>query len=116
MYQPNTKKYSDFKTNTSYRGESMEALIRRMKHTKEPIKIGTGMLYTNRADKVVAEYDPRADKMENLLDATIEINAAKAHKLTKKTKAKDGQIDLTKDNKQNSGEPGSTSATDSTKS
>lgn len=119
MYQVRLKKSKansqEFKSNTSYRGESIEAMIRRMKHTKEPIKIGTGMLYTNRADKVNPEYDPRTDKMETLLDASISINKAKAQKLK-------GKIDLTKDQDkgkeekgQNSGQAGSTSATETPK-
>lgn len=114
MYQPKMQRAKDFKTNTSYTGESIEAMIRRMKHTKEPIKIGTGMIYTKRADKVNPELDPRADKMENLLEASIQINAAKAHARNQKGKIDLGKKPDEKQTEQNSGKPGSTSTTETT--
>ena len=52
------------RTNSSYEGETIEAKIRRITNNKEPIKDGAPLIYTERKNGVMAEYNIRTDRFE----------------------------------------------------
>lgn len=64
MYRQNEAKNSSLKRNTSYIGERIEEKVRRILTSKEPIKDGAPLVYTDRKDGVRPEYDIRTDRFE----------------------------------------------------
>lgn len=50
-------------------GETIETKIQRITQNKEPITDGAPLIYTDRKDGVLPEYNPRTDKMELAIDA-----------------------------------------------
>lgn len=69
MYNVGKDIKSGIKRNTSYQGETIEAKVNRIVNNKEPINDGAPIIYTDRANGVMAEYNIRADKWEIALDA-----------------------------------------------
>lgn len=57
------------KVNKSYEAETIEQKVSRILNNREPIKDGAPLIYTDREEGVLPEYDPRADKQELLVDA-----------------------------------------------
>lgn len=50
-------------------GESIEEMIMRCTESNEPIDAKAPMIYTEEADGVMPQYDPRTDRFEIALDA-----------------------------------------------
>lgn len=69
MYKVSIATRTSIKHNKGYEGETMEAKMRRIKNNKDPITESTPMIYTDRADGVIPEYDIRTDKFEVLIEA-----------------------------------------------
>lgn len=59
--------------NKSYQGETIEKKINRIVNNKEPIKDATPIIFTERSDGVIPEYDPRDDKWERAAEARDKI-------------------------------------------
>ena len=63
--------------NESVEGETIETKIERITTQNEPITDGAPIIYTERKDGVMAEYDPRTDRFEIAIDAMSTIQKAK---------------------------------------
>ena len=66
------------KTNTTkYEGETIEAKIRRIVDNKEPITDGAPIIYTEKKDGVLPQYDIRTDRWDMAVMAMDAVNRAK---------------------------------------
>lgn len=93
MYQPKQMTSTSINRNTSYVGETLEGKIRRIVANKEPIKDTAPIIYTERKDGVVPEFDIRTDRMEKALEARDLIAKNKIAKRQGVAKeAKDGML------------------------
>ena len=54
---------------TTYEGETIEAKVNRIVNNGEPITDGTPIIYTERKDGVLPEYDIRTDRWDIAIDA-----------------------------------------------
>lgn len=77
MYTTTRPRKTSIKKNTSYQGETIEQKIDRIVNNKEPIKDGAPLIYTERKDGVLPQYDIRTDRFEVALDAMTAV--AKSH-------------------------------------
>ena len=60
--------------NTSTVGEFIETKIERIVTQNEPIEDGAPLIYTEKADGVLPEYDIRSDKFDIAIDAMDKAN------------------------------------------
>lgn len=72
--------------NTSYEGETLEQKIERVTNNREPISDGAPLIYTNRNDGVLPEYDIKTDRFEIAIDAMDKIS--KTHKAKREDRHK----------------------------
>lgn len=82
MYNENSIGHvkSDIKRVPTDVGESIEEMIRRCTESNEPIEASAPMIYTDREDEVLPQYDMRTDRFELALDAIDKYNASEAAK------------------------------------
>lgn len=66
--------HTQLRGETPYDGESIEAKCRRVVETKEPIKDGAPIIFTERKQGVIPAYDPRTDRFELAQEAMTEAN------------------------------------------
>lgn len=66
-------------------GETIEEKIKRITENKEPITDTAPIIYTNRADGVIAGYNIRTDRFEVALEAMNTVNKAKIAQRNGKT-------------------------------
>lgn len=59
-------------------GESIEELMRKASNSKEPIENVAPMIYTDRKDGVLPQYDYRTDRFEIAREATDRVHATRA--------------------------------------
>lgn len=85
MYKKATFPKTSLKVNKSYQGESIESKMNRIVNNKEPIKDGAPLIYSDRKDGVLPQYDIRTDKWEEAIDKMDYV--ARAHQAKS-----DGQI------------------------
>ena len=64
----------------SYEGEPIEKKIRRIVENKEPITDGAPIVYTEKKDGVLPQYDIRTDKWDIALDAMDKVQGARIAK------------------------------------
>ena len=89
MYQYKNITKSSIKVNKSYVGERLEEKIQRITSNKEPIKDGAPLIYTERKNGVMAEYNVKTDRFEVAvvaMDKVTKTHLAKReerHKLNK---------------------------------
>lgn len=69
MYRKIKPETGTLRVNKAKEGETIEQKVNRILNNKEPIKDGAPLIYTDREEGVLPEYDPRADKQEMLVDA-----------------------------------------------
>lgn len=69
MYKKNQLQSSAIKRNLQEEGESIEMKMQRVLSTKEPITDGAQLIYTERKDGVIPEYDPRTNKWDGATEA-----------------------------------------------
>lgn len=70
-------------------GETIETKVARIVQNKEPITDGAPMIYTEKEQGVLPEYDIRTDKWEiaqNAMDVVHATNIAKSKELSKEKK------------------------------
>jgi hypothetical protein len=70
-------------------GETIETKVARIVQNKEPITDGAPMIYTEKEQGVLPEYDIRTDKWEiaqNAMDVVHATNIAKSKQLSKENK------------------------------
>lgn len=78
----------------SYEGEPIEKKIRRIVENKEPITDGAPIVYTEKKDGVLPQYDIRTDKWAIALDAMDKVQGAriaKSKEYLKKAEEKAGE-------------------------
>lgn len=73
MYIKNPNAYT-------YEGESIENKVDRILDSKEPISDGAPIIYTEKKDGVLPQFDIRTDKWELAQDAMDKVNKAKIAK------------------------------------
>ena len=77
MYRQNKPQSTSLTRNESYYGETIEQKIHRIINNKEPLTDGAPLIYTDRKDGVLPEYDPRTDRFEIAIDAMDKVTASK---------------------------------------
>ena len=75
--------------NECYEGETIETKIERITVQKEPISDGAPLIYTDRKDGVLPEYDIRTDRFDVAIDATTAIQKAAIAKRDQRTNAEE---------------------------
>lgn len=76
MYTFKLPKKTNYRINKSIEGETIESKVRRITSNGEPITDGAPILYTERKDGVLAEYDIRTDRFDLAIDAMDSLNRA----------------------------------------
>lgn len=89
----NTQTKTGLVRNTSYVAEPIETKVRRMLSNKEPITDGAPLIYTDRKDGVLPEYDIRTDKMELAVEAMSTIDKANKAKREDRHKPKETKVE-----------------------
>lgn len=74
---------------TTYEGETIEAKVNRIVNNKEPITDGAPIIYTERKDGVLPEYDIRTDRWSIAIDAMDKVNMDRFAKRENKIDMKD---------------------------
>lgn len=74
LYPTKKRDYTLDRTSELYQGESIETKVRRITENNEPITDGAPMIYTERADGVMAGYDIRTDRWELAMKAMDKVN------------------------------------------
>lgn len=69
MYNKKKQTNTTIKVDNSYIGETIEEKINRIVNNNEPITDGAPLVYTNRKDGVLPDYDIRTDRFEVANDA-----------------------------------------------
>lgn len=77
---------SSLQVNQSYTGETIEQKINRITNNKEPISDGAPIVYTDRKDGVLPEYNIRTDRFEIAVEAMSHVE--KAHKARREDRHK----------------------------
>lgn len=98
MYQLTTQPTkSKIKHNEAYEGERIEEKIDRIVNNNEPISDGAPIIYTERKDGVLPEYDIRADKWDIAIDAMDKV--AESNKMKRDIAAGERMYDKMTDEK-----------------
>ena len=86
-------KYKPTKTNIrqnkSTQGETIEVKVERITQNNEPIKDGAPIIYTERRDGVLPEYDIRTDRWEIANEAMGKVTKMKIAQREERHKPKD---------------------------
>lgn len=80
---------TSIKHNTTYEGETITQKIRRITVNKEPITDGAPLIYTERKNGVMAEYDIRTDRFEIAIEAMDKVEKAYKAKREERHKPKE---------------------------
>ncbi len=86
MYKKVKYNVSQFKINKAVQGETIEQKVERILSNKEPIKDGAPLVYTDRADGVMAGYNIRTDRWEVAVEAMDKVQKAVTAKRDNKAK------------------------------
>lgn len=98
MYKPSRPVKTSLSVNTSYKGERIEEKIERIVNNKEPISDGAPIIYTERKDGVLPEYDIRTDRFEVAVEAMDKVTGSHQAKREQRLKGlKGGKADEKKD-------------------
>ena len=100
---------TSIKANLSKEGETIESKVRRILTNKEPIKDGAPIIYTDRKDGVLPQYDIRTDRFDIAVDTMDKGSKAKIarREQTIAERAKEG-MEKEKANEKQVGGPEST--------
>lgn len=71
------KRKSKLQSVETYEGESIEEKVKRILDTGEPIKDGAPLIFTDKKDGVLPEYDIRTDRFMVAIDAMDKVNSYK---------------------------------------
>lgn len=80
MYRKQYTNETTLEVNTSIEGETLEEKIERITNNGEPITDGAPMIYTERKQGVLPEYDPRTDRFEIAIEAMDKVTSSKIAK------------------------------------
>ena len=87
-YAPKGHKPTSIQINTSVEGETLEQKFQRMLQSKEPIKDGAPIIFTDKKDGVLPAYNIRTDRFEVAvegMDKVYKMNAAKRDEKAQKS-------------------------------
>lgn len=110
MYKPRKADITTLTVNTSQVGETIEQKIERIVNNGEPITDGAPIVYTERKEGVLPQYDIRTDRWDIAIDAMNKVSqshqakrearaeAREAAKVVKMDKKDAGTADNTNDN------------------
>lgn len=74
---------------TTYEGETIETKVNRIVNNGEPITDGAPIIYTERKNGVLPEYDIRTDRWDIAIDAMDKVNMDRFAKRENKANMKD---------------------------
>lgn len=80
MYKKIKPSTTSLKVNDSYEGETIEQKMKRVLNNKEPITDGAPIIYTERKDGVLPDYDIRTDRWDVAIDASDKISKTRIAK------------------------------------
>ena len=83
------KNKSTLVVNKSYQGETIEQKLERVMQQNEPIKDGAPLVFTERKDGVLPEYNIRTDRFEVAIDAMTAVQKSTMAKREAAIKAKE---------------------------
>lgn len=76
MYKRNKRiEVTDFNVNNAIQGETIEKKVQRIMHNNEGISDGAPIIYTERNEGVVPEFDIRSDRFEMAIDAMDKVHS-----------------------------------------
>lgn len=76
----NIRRGTLLKVNNSLEGETIEMRVEKIISNKEPISDSAEIIYTDRKDGVLPDYDIRSDKWDYAIDAMDKVNKARISK------------------------------------
>lgn len=77
MYNKQNIQETSVEVNEAYEGETIEEKVRRLMDNKEPIEDSAPMIWTERKDGVIKEYDIRHDRFETAVEMMDQANQQK---------------------------------------
>lgn len=80
MKKTKRTKKAEFGFLPTYEGESIEKKVRRVVENKEPITDGAPIVYTEKKDGVLPQFNIRTDKWDIALDAMDKVQASRIAK------------------------------------
>lgn len=89
MYKYNKAKRTTLVVNKGYQGETIEQKVNRIVNNKEPIEDSAPLIYTDRKEGVLPDYNPRADRWDHALDAMDAVTKSHKAKRLENLKAKE---------------------------
>lgn len=84
MYKRNKPAKTTLIHNKSYIAEPIEMYADRIMNNKEPIKNASPLIYTDREEGVLSEFDVRTDKFEEIVGAFDKMQASQLAKRQEK--------------------------------
>lgn len=81
------------KRNVSLEGETIEMRIEKIMSANEPITDSTDIIYTDRKDGVLPDYDIRTDRYEFAIDAMDKVSKSRLAKRDEYLKKRDEKPD-----------------------
>ena len=93
MYKQNRRIPTSVKVNQSYEGERIEEKIHRITNNKEPIKDGAPLIYSERKDGVLPEYNIRTDRWEIAVDAMDKVTGSHRAKREERLKGFEAKLE-----------------------
>jgi|LSQX01.3.fsa_nt_gb hypothetical protein len=100
MIKLNINRFTGFNVNDSFEGETIEQKMERVIENNEPISDSAPIIYTERTDGVLPQYDVRTDRFEIAIDAMDKVSkthVAKRIELYKKSDDLEHSSDNTSD-------------------
>jgi len=82
MYRKIKANKTTLRVNNTVQGETIEAKVRRIMNNGEAITDGAPIIFTERKDGVIPEYDIRTDRFELAVEMTDQITKDKLAKRT----------------------------------
>lgn len=100
MIKLNIDRFTGFNVNNGVEGETIEQKMERVIENNEPITDSAPIIYTERADGILPQYDVRTDRFEIAIDAMDKVSkthVAKRIELYKKNDNLEQSSDNTSD-------------------
>lgn len=90
MYKVRKADKTSLTVNSSYQGETLEQKIERIMNNNEPISDTAPLIFTERKDGVLPEYDIRTDRFEVAVDAMDKVSGSHQAKRESRLKPIEG--------------------------
>lgn len=97
MIKMHIKSTTKISLNQSVQGETIEMKMERIVSNKEPIKDGAPLIYTDRKEGVLPDYDIRADRWEHAIEAMDKVTKSKLAKRAEYYKEKEEPTNVGQD-------------------